>query len=64
MSAHAVKDKHQSRVFGDDNSSPILIILSISERRNFSVFDFHNIKVALIGLRRRPQLRMAVLVKT
>ena len=41
MTAHAVEYEHHRRILRDDYGSPILVVLAVSERGNFGVFNFH-----------------------
>jgi hypothetical protein len=41
VAAHTVEYKHQCRVLGNDDGSPVLIVGTVTQRGDFGVFDLH-----------------------
>ena len=47
---HAVEDQHHCRRVRDDHGRTVLVVLTVSERGNFGVFDLHKLGLALLAI--------------
>ena len=41
VAAHSIENQHEGRVLGHDDRRAILVVLAVSQRGNFCIFDFH-----------------------